>query len=413
MKLAVPNIVKKAFGLAGDTKAFSLNSDDAFEFFGGRVSYSGVNVSGRSGLYVPAVLQAVRIISETVGSLPCKLYRDVDGSKAADKTHDAYRIVHCRANADLSAGALRERLTRDALLHGHGFARVQRYPGEDRPFELYRIPPDRVTVEQDDITGFRRYRVTDSDAVRVYDHTEILAVSAFDGTSPLNFGKEAIGLAAILERHGAQFFGSGARPSGVFMNEKAQGDEAGAKAIANMRASYDRWKQDGGPLFLDRGWKFEQTTMTSTDAQFIENRKFQIEEIARLFGVPPHLLFHLDRATWSNAETMGASFLQLCLRRWLDRWQDAYSAVLLNEDEQDGCFFEFVVDDLLRADAASRADVFGKLIAMRAMTPNEVRAAMNLPALPGGDDLANPYTSTSSTAPTSAAPLPSASEEAA
>lgn len=407
MKLALPNIVKKALGFA---QVSFLHYDDSSS------SSSGVNVSGRSGLFVPSVLQAVRIISETVGSLPCKFYREVDSSKATDRTHDAYRIVHRRANADLSAGAFREQLTRDALLHGHGFARVQRYPGEDRPFELYRIPPGRVTVEQDDITGFRRFRVTDSDGVRVYNHNEILVVSAFDGTSPLHFGKEAIGLAAILERHGAQFFGSGARPTGIFMNENqiVTRDEAkGAKAISNMRASYEKWKQDGGPLFLDGGWQFEQTTMTSTDAQFIENRKFQIEEIARLFGVPPHLLFHLDRATWSNAETMGASFLQLCLRRWLDRWQDAYSAVLLTEDEQDDCFFEFVVDDLLRADAASRADVFGKLIAMRAMTPNEVRAAMNLPALPGGDDLANPYTSTSSTAPSSAAPLPSASEEAA
>lgn len=98
----------------------------------------------------------------------------------------------------------------------------------------------------------------------------------------------------------------------------------------------------------------QSVTMNSTDAQFLENRKFQIEEIARIFGVPPSMLFELGRATWGNAEQMAASFLQLCLRPWLDRWQDAYATVLLTEDEQDSLYFEFVIDDLQRADAAGR-----------------------------------------------------------
>ena len=154
--------------------------------------------------------------------------------------------------------------------------------------------------------------------------------------------------------------------------------------------------QSGGtePLVLPNNWKIDQPAMTSTDAQFLEHRLEQVREIARIFGVPPTMLFELSRATWSNAEQMAATFLQLCLRPWLDRWQDAYATVLLTEDEQDNFYFEFVIDDLLRADTAGRTDAFGKLVAMRAMTPNEVRAAMNLPAIDGGDELANPYTTT-------------------
>jgi len=152
------------------------------------------------------------------------------------------------------------------------------------------------------------------------------------------------------------------------------------------------------PLILDDGWIYQQMAFSSTDAQFIENRVEQINEIARIFGVPPHMLYQLDRATWSNAEQMAASFLQLCLRPWLDRWQDAYATVLLTEEERDSLYFEFVVDDLQRTDAAARAEIFSKLIAARVMTPNEVRAAMNLPALDGGDELANPYTTTSTPA---------------
>src|SRR5690606_23546620 len=177
-------------------------------------------------------------------------------------------------------------------------------------------------------------------------------------------------------------------------NEKAQGGETGANAATNIRNSWRRWQAglNSEPLILPDNWKYEQPAMTSTDAQFLEHRLEQINEIARIFGVPPSMLYQLDRATWGNAEQMAASFLQLCLRPWLDRWQDAYATVLLSEDEQDSHYFEFVIDDLQRADAAGRAEIFGKLVAMRAMTPNEVRAAMNLPAMEGGDELANPYT---------------------
>src|SRR5690606_8630889 len=216
--------------------------------------------------------------------------------------------------------------------------------------------------------------------------------------APAQAGRKAIGLAMTLERHGEQFFASGARPSGIISNEKPAGSEAGAKTVGNILKQWRAWQESasGDPLILDGGWKYDQPAMTSTDAQFIESRLEQINELARIFGVPPSMLYQLDRATWGNAEQMAASFLQLCLRPWLDRWQDAYATVLLSEAEQDSHYFEFVIDDLQRADAAGRAEIFGKLVAMRAMTPNEVRAAMNLPAMPGGDELANPYTSTDS-----------------
>src|SRR5690606_5772106 len=160
---------------------------------------------------------------------------------------------------------------------------------------------------------------------------------------------------------------SGARPSGVITDKnKIPGDASGAQTIANILKSWRKWQanDNGDPLVLDGGREYTAQTMPSTDAQFLENRLEQINEIARIFGVPPHMLYQLERATWSNAEQMAASFLQLCLRPWLDRWQDAYATVLLSEDEQDDLYFEFVIDDLQRADAAGRAEIFGKLVAM-------------------------------------------------
>lgn len=386
-----------------ERKAYSLVDKLTENIFGIRPTYTGTNISGTSALYIPAVLQAVRLISETIGSLPCKVYRETTDGKEAAKDHTAYRIAHKRANEWTGAGELRTALTADALIHGNGFAKVVRYP-DGRPFEFHRLNPAKVQILEDGVTGAPVYRVSEKTGLRDYHFSEILHVPSFLGTSPVSFGKDAIGLAATLERHGAQFFGSGARPSGVITNEKPQGSEAGAKTIANIKTSFREW-QDGSktdPLIMDAGWKYEQPTMTSTDAQFLEHRLEQVREISRIFGVPPHLLFELSRATWSNAEQMGASFLQLCLRPWLDRWQDAYATVLLTEDEQDTHYFEFVVDDLLRADAAARTTNMTALVTNRIMTPNEVRAVLNLQPLPGGDELINPHT-TSNTAPTPAA----------
>ncbi|EJB03259.1 phage portal protein, HK97 family [Rhizobium leguminosarum bv. trifolii WSM597] len=395
--------VKKAIGFAAEQKAYSLNSPDFADMIGFRHTFSGVNVGGNSALYVPAVLQAVRLISETIGSLPCKVYQETEAGKEVAKDHAAYRMVHKRANGWTGAGDLRTLLTADALMHGDGYAYVIHYPDDGRPYAFERIEPKKVTVLKNDLTGAPVYRVSEKSGTRDYPHTEILHIRSFLATSPISFGKEAIGLASILERHGAQFFGSGARPTGIISNDKPQGGEAGAQAAGNIRKSFREWQKGGSgdPLILDAGWKYDQPAMTSTDAQFLEHRLEQVREIARIFGVPPTMLFELTRGTWSNTEQMGAQFLQLCLRPWLDRWQDAYTTVLLSEDEQNDHYFEFVVDDLMRADAAGRTANMTALVTNRIMTPNEARAIQNMPPLPGGDELINPHT-TSNAAPTTA-----------
>lgn len=385
--------VKRMFGGGIEQKSIPLSDPAIVEIFGGTPTLSGAVVNSITANYVPAVLHAVRLIAETVGSLPCKLYADEGDSKEAAKAHSAFRLVHGRANPWTSAGQLRVDLTADALLHGAGYAQIVR-ASDDRPLELHRLAPGTVQRRtEDDGEPYYVVNVKGRKQVRL-SYRDVLYVPAFGGFAPVHAGKKAIGLAMVLERHAEQFFASGARPSGIISNEKPSGSEAGAKTVASILKQWRAWQSNasGDPLILDAGWKYDQPTMTSTDAQFLENRVEQINEIARVFGVPPSMLYQLDRATWGNAEQMAASFLQLCLRPWLDRWQDAYATVLLTEDEQDALYFEFVIDDLQRADAAGRAEIFGKLVAMRAMTPNEVRGAMNLPAIEGGDELANPYT---------------------
>jgi HK97 family phage portal protein len=384
-----------------EQKAMSLLDERIGEMFGALPTASGVVVSGNSAMRVPAVLQAVRLISETLGSLPCKLYREAGDSKEAAKDHPAHKITHSRANEWTSAGQLRVDLTIDALLHGAGYAQVVR-ASDDRPLELHRLDPSKVQRQCED-DGEPYYLVsTERGQVRL-SYRDVLYIPAFAGVSPVKLGREAIGIGLTLEKHTSNLFSDGARPSGMFWTENSVPDtDAGTKTIANIlkdyRSAFSGGKQSR-PLIVPNGFRYQQMALASTDAQFIENRLEQINEVARIFGVPPHMLYQLERATWSNAEQMAASFLQLCLRPWLDKWQDAYATVLLTDEERDTLYFEFVIDDLQRADAAGRAEIFGKLVAMRAMTPNEVRAAMNLPALPGGDELANPYTTTTTTGP--------------
>jgi HK97 family phage portal protein len=389
---------KKALGFPVEQKAYSLSDPAISELFGAIPTASGVVVTGNSAMHVPAVLAAVRLISETIGSLPCKLYREAGDSKEAAKDHPGHKITHSRANDWTSAGHLRIDLTVDALLHGAGYAQVVR-ASDDRPLELHRLDPSKVQRKCED-DGEPYYLVSTERGQARLSYRDVLYIPAFAGVSPVKLGREAIGNAAILERHTSQFFGSGGRPAAMLFNEgkAAAGDDHGATTISKI---YGSWRKafngnaQNTPLVLDSGWKYQQIALTSTDAQFIENRLEQINEIARIFGVPPHMLYQLERATWSNAEQMAASFLQLCLRPWLDKWQDAYATVLLTDEERDTLYFEFVIDDLQRADAAGRAEIFGKLVAAGVMNRNEVRAAMNLPnSGPEGDKFGNPYTTT-------------------
>ncbi|RWD80604.1 MAG: phage portal protein [Mesorhizobium sp.] len=362
--------------------------------FGAQNTVAGPAINATTALRVPAVYSAIVLITGTIGSLPAKVFEAAASGRRTAKDHAAYRLVHDEANEWTSAGALREQLTADALLHDHGFALANRV--NDRVVEFNRLDPRSVTIKADEITSEPVYEVREGTRIRRHDYRDILHISAPLGLAPIKAGREAIGLAVTLEAHAAKLFGNGARPSAVIWNENPAGGngDGGAKTISNMRTA---WRQtfgagnNGDPLFLDGGWQHRQVALTSVDAQFAEMRTEQVVEIARLFRIPPHLLFELSRATWSNAEEMFQSFLTLTLRPWLDAWEWAYARVLLTPEERAaGYYVEFVIDDLLTANAATRALTYQQYRAMGAMTANEVRAGLNLAPKDGGDVLSNP-----------------------
>lgn len=362
---------------------------DALTLFGAIPTTTGLSIGPGNAMRVPAVACAVSLISETIGALPVKLY-DRD-TKDALTDHPAYRLVHDEANEWTSAAELRESLTTDALLHGAGHAQVIRL-NDDTPYELHRLEPGKVQLDHEP-DGEPFYLVsTDTGQVRM-SYRDVLRIEAFGGTSPVTLGREAIALALSFESHIGGIFANGGRPSGVIKAQKVMDVDAKKKVASSWFATHGGSKA-GGTAILDEGMDYTPLSMTLADTQFAENRLEQIREIARVFRVPPTMLFELSRGTWSNTEEMARQFYNITLKPWLTDWAWAYARCLLTPEERAGAYVEAVTDDLLRTDTAARATAFGQYRSMGAMTANEVRAAQNLPPLRNGDKLENPYTTT-------------------
>lgn len=381
--------LKKALGFSAEEKALALTDPDALTLFGVLPTTSGVSIGPGNAMRVPAVACAVGLISETIGSLPVKLHDRA--SKAALTKHPAYRLVHDEANEWTSAAELRRDLTLDALQHGAGHAQVIR-TNDGTPYELHRMEPGKVQRDLE-ADGEPFYRVTtDAGQVRL-SFRDVLRIEAIGGVSPIVMGREAIALALSFESHIGGVFANGGRPSGVIKAQKVMDVEAKKKVASSWFATHGGSKA-GGTAILDEGMDYTPLSMTLADTQFAENRLEQIREIARVFRVPPTMLFELSRGTWSNTEEMARQFMQITLKPWLTDWAWAYARCLLTPEERKAAYFEAVTDDLLRTDTAARATAYGQYRSMGVMTANEVRAAQNLPPLPGGNELSNPYTTT-------------------
>lgn len=384
--MSVAEKIGRFFGI--ERKAVTLTDPEAMALFGSVATRSGIQVGPGSAMRVPAVNCAVNLIADTVGTLPSKLYSRADKTSAKD--HATHRLIHEEANPWTSASELRRQMTQDALLSDKGgFAHLVRLDN-GTPAELHRLDPATVTQEFR-ADGEPFYKVQTRTGAIEYPYSEILHIQASGGVSPVTLGREAIGLAHAFERHIASLFANGGRPSGIIYAPKSLDVEAKKKLAASWFKTHSG-ANAGGTALLDEGMQYQALSMTLTDAQFAENRLEQIREIARVFRVPPTMLFELTRGTWSNTEEMNRQFHQVTLKPWLQAWEWAYARVLLSPEERRDFYIEFVIDDLLTTNAAARATAYGQYRAMGAMTANEVRSGLNLPKHPDGENLANPYT---------------------
>jgi HK97 family phage portal protein len=259
--------------------------------------------------------------------------------------------------------------------------------------EIIRYNPGVLSFELDVNTNERRYRRFGS-PIPARDVIHLLPPL---GRAPLSLAIQAIGTAVALDRHAASLFANGAKPGGIL--------KLPTMTEAALAAAREAWNlthgdgQAGKTAVLLNGAEFVPLTLNSTDAQFLENRKFQVLEIARAFNIPAPMIGDLERATWSNSEQKGREFLSYTLEPWLRALEGALRRALLSDEERQTTVIRFDRDDLTRADLSTRATVIGGLISSQTINPNEARSWIGLPPRDGGDEFRNPHITEAPAAP--------------
>lgn len=377
-----------------ETKAVAavpLSSPDAFGIFGVAPSGSGISIDGYSALKCAPVLAGVKIISEAVSQLDLCLFREADEGREAIKAvdHPAAKLME-RPNGWTGETEFKRQIVQDFLLWGNGLALVTRVAGN--PVELHRIDPRSCSITFDLNTLEPEYRVAlQSGGSQLFSYKDVIhlrgtSVDGIVGLGLTNLGQEAIGLSIILERHAAKLFGKGAKPSGILEVVKALGKDAKDRLKSSFELQHSGADNSGGTLILEDGITFKPVTMNSTDAQFLEMRKFQVLEIARLLNVPPSMLADLERTTHSNAEELGQQFLNMTLGPILELFEDALERTLLSEEERDAGFeIEFDTSNLVKADTEKRFAAYKTGIESGVLSINQAKAKEGLPAVDGGD----------------------------
>ena len=378
-------------------KPENRTSGSAFSFFfGGSTSRKCVNE--RSAMQMTAVYSCVRILAEAVAGLPLHLYRyKEDGSKEKALTHPLYLLLHDEPNPEMSSFVFRETLMTHLLLWGNAYAQIIRN-GRGEVIALYPLMPDRMAVDRE-VNGQLYYEYTTSadDAPTVKGSivrlkpSEVLHIPGlgFDGLvgySPIAMAKNAIGLAIATEEYGSKFFANGAQPSGVLEHPGT---------IKDPQRVRDSWmSQFGGSAnsnkiaVLEEGLKYTPIAISPEQAQFLETRKFQINEIARIFRVPPHMVGDLEKSSFSNIEQQSLEFVKYTLEPWLVRWEQSIQRTLFSTEEKKTYFVRFNVEGLLRGDYASRMNGYAVGRQNGWMSANDIRELENLDRIPaeeGGD----------------------------
>ena len=368
----------------------------AFPFFFGKTA-SGKFVNETTAMQNTAVYACVRILSESIASLPLHVYQYKDGSKERAPTHSLFYLLHDAPNAEMTSFVFRETMMTHLLLWGNAYAQIIR-DGAGRVASLYPLLPSKMTVERGDDNRLWYNYTAGNDANPNLPATQVkfrredilhIAGLGFDGLtgySPIAMAKNAIGLSMACESFGNNFFANGARPSGILKTPTLIKDPE--KLRESWQSMYGG-ENAGKIAVLEQGMEYQSISIPPEDAQFLDTRKFQTAEIARIFRVPLHLINDLDRATFSNIENQSLEFVRYTLNPWVVRWEQALCKALLLPSEKSRYFIKFNVDGLMRGDYASRMQGYATMIQNGVFSINDVREMedMNLVSDEDGGNL--------------------------
>lgn len=372
---------------ARDKPRDSVSAAPVF-YFG--TSGSGKSVTAQTAIQLSTVYACVRVISETVASLPLGVYEATDDGNLKAGDHPLYHLLHDEPNSEMTSFVLREVMLAHLLLYGNSYSQIIR-SGKNTVVGLYPLLPDHMDVDRDS-KGNLTYTYTTSDGrtvvIKPQDilHIPGLGFDGIIGYSPIALEKNAIGLGIASEEYGSKFFSNGARPSGILTHPNT---------VKNPKAVRESWNSAYGGssnsnrvAILEEGMTFTPLSIPNNEAQFLETRKFQVDEICRIFRVPPHLVGNLEHATFSNIEHQSIDFAVHTIRPWLVRIEQSMNRALFTDQEKGRFYVQFNIDGLMRGDYKSRMEGYAIARQNGWMSANDIRALENQNPIPkdeGGD----------------------------
>ena len=361
-------------------------------------STSGAMVNQRSAMQISTVYACVRVLAESIAGLPLHVYQcGKNGSREKAPDHPLYFLLHDEPNPEMTSFVFRETLMTHLLLWGNAYAQIIR-DGRGQVIALYPLMPDRMRVDRDENGQiYYRYQLgadeSHLDKAGTVDlspkdvlHIPALGFDGLVGYSPIAMARNSIGMAIACEDFGASFFRNGAAPSGVLEHPGVLKNPE--KLSAAWEAQYGGRRNSGRVAVLEEGMKFNPIAIPPEQAQFLETRKFQVDEIARIFHVPPHMIGDLERSTFSNIEQQSLEFVKYTLNPWVCRWEQALTRSLLSLKEKQEYSIKFNVDGLLRGDNQSRMNGYAVGRQNGWMSANDIRELENLDRISaeqGGD----------------------------
>ena len=367
----------------------------AKKLWGGMESKSGVSVDEDSAMTYSAYSAGIRIISETIASMPLNIYENL-GEKGKRKAanHPLQYLLHDSPNEDMDAFTWRETAKVHVLGWGNHYSfltrnPLKRYITSIYPMEPWRVKPEiiktpslgRIKVYKYMPEEGPEYIINKEDVLHIHG----LSYNGLIGVTPLTWYREQVGLGLAMEEYSARFFSNGTNATGVFTTDQVLKPDTYEKLKEQLKKNYAGLGKSHSSMLLEQGVKFDKISINPNDAQLLESKKFQVEEIARILRIPLHLLQSLEHASDNNIEHLGINFVVYCLLPWLKRDEQAYNMQLFMENEKGRFFTKYVVDGLLRGDTAARWESYVKAIQNGVYTPNDVLEMEDHNPYEGGD----------------------------
>ncbi len=360
-------------------------------------SLAGVKINQDTAFNVSAVWACNKVLSEDLASLPIHVFqRTAKGNiKAVD--HPVYRLLHNSPNEFMTPIIYHELQQTYINLWGNAYAIIIRNKDyEPVSFEILHpadVTPVKKTKLWYQVKGYKSL-------IRAEDMIHIPGIAIkndYTGISPIIAAKEVIGNSLALQEFANRFFGSGANLSGVLSTDQTLSEPAIERLKKGFDARYSGIDKAHKTAILEQGLKWQKIGIEPEAAQFLESRRFSVEEIARWFRIPPHMIADLSKSSFSNIEQQSMNYVIYTLRSWLVRWEQEYNRKLFTTEEQKTYFVQFNIDGLLRGDAAARAQLYTALFNISAINANEIREKENMNPYEGGDTYWRPLNFTDAT----------------